>query len=208
MSSTDLEGSEGLMEQKNQTKVEPRFNGPSPDQMSAEQLAIQQEILASRPRTGLSGPFGPWLTVPEIARPAQTLGKFCRYGTSLSFRESELVILLTGAKAKSHTEFEIHTAEALRAGLPGKVIHAIPRDDAFSLVRVQNDLCPLLSSDRERAIAIFAAELLETSTVSDQTYEQTRAQVDEQDKVLVEITTIIGYYVFVSYTLNVFRISP
>ncbi|KAL7575433.1 hypothetical protein ACA910_007334 [Epithemia clementina (nom. ined.)] len=185
-----------------------RFSGPSEHEMSLGQLQLRQEIIASRPGTGLSGPFGPWLSVPAIARPAQALGKVCRYDTSLSFRESELVILLTGAKTKSHTEFEIHTGEALRAGLTMELIRSIPRDDNFSLARVKERVCPRLETERERAIVTFAAELLDTSTMSDQTYKRTRAKVGHKDSVLVEITSIVGYYTFVAYTLNVFRIPP
>jgi 4-carboxymuconolactone decarboxylase len=174
--------------------------------MTQEQREIRDSIIASRPRTGLSGPFGPWLAVPAIAQPAQALGRACRYGTSLSFKESELVILLTGAKTRSHTEFDIHTREALHAGWSLEFIQAIPRDD-FSVEKVTSSLLPLLESDREKAIATFTAELLDTYTVSDETYKASKAAFDGKDSVLVEITSIAGYYTFVSYTLNAFKIS-
>lgn len=183
-----------------------RYNGPDPKEMTPKQKEIHDYILASRPRTGLSGPFGPWMAVPEIAEPASKLGKACRYDTSLSFRESELVILLTGARARSRTEFSIHTGEALKAGIGMEVIEAIPRDDDFSVLAVRERLVPLLETDREKAIVGFAAELLDTSTVSDETYEATKTALDGKDSILVEITSIVGYYTFVSYTLNVFRI--
>ena len=96
---------------------QPRYSGPSPNQMTPEQQSIRQSILNSRPNTGLSGPFGPWLSIPSIARPSQELGRTVRYGTSLSSRESELVILLTGAKFKSEAEFDIHVGEARRVGI-------------------------------------------------------------------------------------------
>jgi len=174
--------------------------------MNNRQKEIRDYILSSRPTTGLSGPFGPWLAIPEIAEPASQLGKACRYDTSLSFRESELVILLTGAKMRSPTEFAIHTGEALKAGIARDVIDAIPRDDDFSVEAVKEMLLPKLNDDREAAIVAFAAELLDTSTVSDETYEKTKAAAENMDSVLVEITSIVGYYVYVSYTLNVFRI--
>lgn len=183
-----------------------RYGGPSEEEMTQEQREIRDSIIASRPRTGLSGPFGPWLAVPAIAQPAQALGRACRYGTSLSFKESELVILLTGAKTRSHTEFDIHTREALHAGWSLEFIQAIPRDD-FSVDKVRSSLLPLLESDREKAIATFTAELLDTYTVSDETYKASKAAFDGKDSVLVEITSIAGYYTFVSYTLNAFKIS-
>ena len=61
------------------------------------------------------------------------------------------------------------------------------------------------NSDREIQIVRFVAELLETSTVSDETYNSAR-EVLGHDSVLVEITSIVGYYTFCAYTLNVFRI--
>lgn len=125
MSSDEGKDMSGLASTKS-TKLIPRYTGPTLDEMTDEQRELRQEIQQTRPRTGINGPFGPWLAVPRIARPAQMLGRACRYETSLSFRESELVILLTGAKTKSHTEFDIHVAEALLAGVERNVIDAIP----------------------------------------------------------------------------------
>lgn len=184
-----------------------RYNGPTIDTMTQEQKQIRHDILQSRPRTGLSGPFGPWLAVPAVALPAQQLGRACRYQTSLSGRESELVILLTAAKTRSHAEFDIHVEEARQAGVPLSIIRAIPRDDEFSCARVQATVLPLLlDSWREQAIVTFAAALLESYSVSDEIYESTKCAVEGKESVLVEITSIVGYYTFVAYTLNVFRI--
>ena len=184
----------------------PRYTGPPTAELTTEQTAIRDAILSSRPGTGLSGPFGPWLAVPEIAQPAQSLGRACRYGTSLSRRESELIILLVGAKFQSHTEFDIHVGEALKAGIELSVIQAIPRDDDFSVEAVHDKLVPLLTDVREIAIVKFTAELLDTSKMSDPTYQTTKDALEGDDSVLVEITSIVGYYAFVSYTLNVFQI--
>jgi 4-carboxymuconolactone decarboxylase len=197
-----------------------RYTGPPTDEMTVAQREIRDAILRSRPTTGLAGPFGPWLAVPVIARPAQELGKAVRYGTSLSFAESELVILLTAAKTRSHAEFDIHVNEAMTAGWTLDLINAIPRDDAFSARAVEQTLLPRLykssphqddtDNDKKKvrmvAIARFTAELLDTYTVSDETYRTTKAAFHGDDAVLVEITSIVGYYTYVAYTLNVFQI--
>mmetsp|Transcript_54002 Transcript_54002/g.114707 ORF Transcript_54002/g.114707 Transcript_54002/m.114707 type:complete len:241 (+) Transcript_54002:36-758(+) len=220
----------------------PRYAGPPPDDMTSEQRSLRQSILESRPRTGLSGPFGPWLAVPAIARPSQELGRTVRYETSLSMRESELVILLTGAKFKSEAEFDIHVGEARKAGVGWDVILSIPRGALlsaeesamqqkgatveFSLQNVKDRMIPLLakehddgranrgsedscdnSKERELAVVLFTTELLDRNTVSDETYAATKKVLDGQDSVLVEITAIIGYYAYVAYTLNVFKIA-
>ncbi|EJK72140.1 hypothetical protein THAOC_06357 [Thalassiosira oceanica] len=217
--------------------IQPRYTGPDPHDMTEEQAELRESIERSR-TTGLSGPFGPWLAVPKIALPAQELGRLVRYETTLTFRESELVILLTGAAFKSESEFDIHVGEARKAGLSWDVIDSIPRgrllseEDAtddndsptrpeFSVENVRKLLIPKLehdrdadfensdvtgSAEREVAIALFTAELLERNTVSDETYDQTRRILGGQDSVLVEITSIVGYYAYVAYTLNVFKI--
>ena len=87
-----------------------------------------------------------------------------------------------------------------------EVIMAIPRDDDFSLAAVKEKVLPLLKTDREKAIATYTAELIDTYTVSDETYAQTKAALDNKDSVLVEITSIAGYYTYVAYTLNAFKI--
>ena len=195
--------------QQTSHKFIPRYNGPHPSQMTPAQTTIYESIIQSRPLTGISGPFGPWLAIPSIANPAQELGKACRYGTSLSFRESELVILLTGARHKSHAEFDIHVGEALRAGICISLIESIPRDGDFSSLAVEEEIVPLLlveleGSAREVEIVRFVAELLETSSISDERYNAAKQVLGES--VLVEVTSIVGYYTFCAYTLNVFRI--
>ena len=120
--------------------------------------------------------------------------------------------------------------EARVAGISWDVIQVIPRGNVtaskeeFSLKNVNEYVIPMLNKDhdnineqislgkinnakeREIAIVLFAAELLDTNT-SDETYERTKQVLDGQDSVLVEITAIIGYYSYVAYTLNVFKIS-
>ena len=63
------------------------------------------------------------------------------------FRDSELVILLTGAKMRSLTEFVIHTGEILKAVIDSDAIKAIPWDDNFSVEVVQEMLLPMLDND-------------------------------------------------------------
>ena len=72
--------------------------------------------------------------------------------------------------------------------------------------KMENSSINSNAKKREVAIVLFTAELLEKSTVSDETYESTKQALDGQDSALVEITSIIGYYAYVAYTLNVFKI--
>lgn len=201
---------------KRATSLMPRYTGPT-ENFTQQQTAIRESILNSRPGTGLQGPFAPWLSVPSIAQPAQALGQACRYGTSLSKKESEMVILLVGVKLDSVTELQIHIGEAIKAGWAMDLVGILPILGATQSNRrgsptfsqdVRTHLLPLLSTERERAIAMFVAELMESNRVSDATYASTKETVGGQDSVLVEITSIVGYYSFVCWTLNVFQIPP
>lgn len=239
-----------------------RYNGPLEDELSDEQRRIRNDILISRPNTGLSGPFGPWLSIPAVAQPAQLLGVAVRYNCcSLYQWEVEIIILLTATKYNSYTEFNIHKAEALRVGVPIEFIEAIPfnkkmsesyssnNTDSSSSNTNNSDSNDILLFDkenieiiiqlllsklqvtrtveqyqREKVIIEFTIELLIHSHVLDITYnnalevlQSTRRKVEEDvvnhnnsnpHAVIVEITSIIGYYSFVAYTLNVFRIPP
>ena len=117
------------------TNFQARYTGPTKSEPTPQQRTIRSSILSSRPHTGLSGPFGPWLANPKIAQPSQQLFKVCQYDTSLSKRESELVILLTGARYNTYTELDIHAIEANRAGVAWDVIRSIPwrGDEEFIL---------------------------------------------------------------------------
>jgi hypothetical protein len=57
------------------TNFQPHYTGPPTSSLTPEQQSIRSSILASRPTTRLSGPFGPWLAIPQIAEPSQQLGK-------------------------------------------------------------------------------------------------------------------------------------
>jgi 4-carboxymuconolactone decarboxylase len=55
----------------------------------------------------------------------QALGELLRYSTTLSSRQSELAILVTGRACRSPFEWYAHRPEAEKAGLPAAVIDAI-----------------------------------------------------------------------------------
>merc|ERR1712157_693314 len=119
---------------------------------------------------------------------------------------------ITAARMQSITEFEIHAKESLRVGLEENIVEDI-RNTFFQQQGVQpplSTICtiakPYLRNAREIAIMNFAVELLESNTVCDETYNKSKKDLDGEDKVLVEITSIIGYYMYVALTLNVFKV--
>lgn len=100
-----------------------RLKLPEPSRLTPAQQPIFEDIL--RTRGNVDGPFLAWLLSPGFADPAQKLGAFCRFDTSLSHVETELLILFVAAHYACTAEQQIHEPIAQKAGLPSEVIAAI-----------------------------------------------------------------------------------
>lgn len=161
--------------------------------MTAEQRAIHDDVLATR--GNVAGPFLAWLLSPQFADRAQKLGAFCRYGSSLSLQESELLILHVAARYECAAEQQIHEPVALKAGLPAAVVDAI-RAGAM----------PDLQDERQLVLSECARALVDGKRLPDALY--ARAVTLLGEPALVEAVGIIGYYAMVAYTLNAFEMKP
>src|SRR6202035_771173 len=73
----------------------PRLPDIDPTTLDEEGKRVYDAIVAG-PRGLVEEPLRVWLNSPTLADRAQALGAFCRYGTSLEPRLSELAILVTG----------------------------------------------------------------------------------------------------------------
>ncbi|MEN3793523.1 carboxymuconolactone decarboxylase family protein [Fulvimarina sp. MAC3] len=151
------------------------------------------DAIASGPRGIVEGPLRVWLQSPELAEKAQALGAFCRYGTRLPPKLSELAILVTGAFWQSGFEWAVHAPIARQEGLGETVIEAI---------RLGNR--PDFSDEAEEAIYDFANELHRDHRVDDDTYRRVTALFGQEGA--VELTGILGYYTLISMTINAFAV--
>src|SRR5262249_60721151 len=73
--------------------------------LSAEQRRVYDAIVAG-PRGAVQGPLRVWLQSAALADRAQALGAFCRFGTTLPPRLTELAILVTGAHWRARFVWE------------------------------------------------------------------------------------------------------
>jgi 4-carboxymuconolactone decarboxylase len=119
-----------------------------PAALTPEQRRVYDAIL-SGPRGIVEGPLRVWVNSPGLADKAQALGAFCRYGTSLEQRLSELAILTTGAHWQAGFEWAVHAPIALAAGLDPAAVEAI-----------RTGAEPELPKPDERAVYAFSSELL------------------------------------------------
>ena len=162
------------------------------DEMTAAQRAVYDAVIAG-PRGGFGGPFSAWLRSPDLADKAQKLGAFCRYGTSLTPRLSELAILVTAVHWQAQVEWAIHARIAAEAGLGAAVIEAI-----------KNQNTPEFAAEDEALIYRCAHTLLHTRRLPDALYESALALFGEA--AVVELVAIVGYYSLVALTLNAFEV--
>ncbi|MBY5926205.1 MULTISPECIES: carboxymuconolactone decarboxylase family protein [Halomonas] len=160
--------------------------------MTDEQRRVLSDIL-SGPRGNLDGPFLAWVHSPELADNAQRLGAFCRYGTRLPLRLTELAILATAAWWKSQAEWQIHAPIALEAGLSPAVVEAL-----------REGRQPPFEDPQEALVHRLAYQLYDTRRVDESTY---REAVDAfGEEAVVELVGVLGYYALVAMTLNVFEV--
>ena len=169
--------------------MQSRLTLPDRASMTQEQRAVHDQILQTRGND--DGPFLAWLLSPGLAAKAQELGAVCRYGTSLSLQESELLIMHVASWYDCPAEAQIHGPIARHAGLSEDVLEA-----------VRNRQAPRFDSPRLEILSTVAQELLTFRRLQQTTYE--RAITCLGDVALVEAIAIMGYYALTAYTLNAF----
>jgi 4-carboxymuconolactone decarboxylase len=140
----------------------------------------------------MSGPFLCYLYSPAFGELAQTLGAYCRYGTSIPPRLSEFAILVTARLWKAQYEWAAHAPIAEKQGVTPETI----RD-------LRAGRPPAKAPKDERAVHAFITELYRKKRVSDRTYRSVHAILG--DAGVVELTGLLGYYAMVAMTLDVFR---
>jgi 4-carboxymuconolactone decarboxylase len=161
-------------------------------ELNADQRRVHDAITAG-PRGQVQGPLRVWMQSAQLADRAQALGAFCRFGTSLPPRLSELAILVTGAHWRAGFEWFAHAPIAIKAGIDPVAVEAI---------RIGKP--PNLAKADEAAVYAFAHELLTTREVSEPTYGRAFAQLGQ--KGVVELVGILGYYGLISMTIKAFEV--
>jgi 4-carboxymuconolactone decarboxylase len=169
-----------------------RYKDLDPAALDTDQRRIWEEI-ASGPRRSVPPPLQIWLRSPKLAENAQRLGAFCRYGTSLDPRLSELAILMTARHWTAHYEWHHHEVFARKAGLDPAIIAAIAERRM-----------PDFAREDEHVLYDFCRVFYRDHKVDDATYARALAQFGERG--VVDLVGIMGYYALISMTLNVFEV--
>jgi len=162
------------------------------DTMTPEQRAVADAILTG-PRAApvLRGPFEALLQSPGLADPAQQLGAFVRFATSLPKALNEMAIIMVARRWTAQYEWYAHRRLALAAGLDPAVPDAIAAGRRPGL------------DDDGTAVYEFVTELLERGDVTDAAFEAVESRWGKRGA--VDLIGAVGYYTLVSFVLNVDR---
>ncbi len=168
-----------------------RLPMPPLEALDAAQRAAAQALIDG-PRKGVYGPFLPLLCNPALLERVARLGECLRYEGALDARIRELCICAAARHVGNQFEWLMHQPLALKAGVSEAALQALhvgarPRT---------------LAPDEEIALD-FAQELLRNHGVSDPSFERACAQFGQAGT--VELTTLLGYFVMVSWLMNVAR---
>jgi 4-carboxymuconolactone decarboxylase len=160
-----------------------------PEEMTEAQRRVAEELIAG-PRKGVKGPFISLLRTPELLGRVAQLGEQLRFHGGLDGRVREFVTMVVARHLSNQFEWAVHQPFALKAGIAPAAAAAVAEGRRPDELR-----------DDEALAYDFTLEVLHTHGVSETTYGRAIARFGEPG--VVELTTLIGYFVMVSWVLNV-----
>lgn len=168
-----------------------RFRPLTYEELKPEQKTLIEDLYAGE-RGGTTGPFNVLLRSPEMGNLAQKLGAQLRFHSAIPSRLRELAIMMTARAWTAQYEWYYHSRSGALAGVSKETIDAI----------ATGKRPPSLNPDEE-VIYNFVDELLKTKQVSDPNFKAAIGKLGERG--VVDLTSLVGYYGFVSNLLNLDR---
>jgi len=172
-----------------------RIDDVKREDLTARQQQLYDDILRTRPRPSLTGPFSVWIHTPDIAESADRLANCFRVSPKLEKRLIELIILLMCRDGTVKYAWSVHEPLGRKEGLT---------DDTIDAIRARKR--PDFKRDDERLIYDFVTELLATKTLSAATFERAKSAFGLEG--VIEAVSCVGFYGMIGLVLNVFDIPP
>ena len=168
---------------------------PIPDDaMTSDQQAAARAI-ASGPRGTLRGPFAVLIRSPELMDRVQKLGERIRFASPLSDALREWAVLVTAAHWRQPYEWSVHAPIAIKVGVAPALVDALAEGRQPEGMNADEALVHALCSSLNR-----------TGQLDDALFEKAKAAFGETG--VVELTTLVGYYVMLAMVLNVAGTPP
>ena len=169
-------------------------NLTSRDDVPAE-LAETYDRVAELRGGQVSGPYGILIHSPELAERAAGLSRYVRWNSDLTPGQRETAIIVVARELDAELMWNAHVRLAREGGVREAVIEAIGHRTGLEAL-----------APEEVAIVRYVRELFGNNRVSDEAFEALHALVG--DRGIVDLTGLVGYYVFVGFTLNAFEVPP
>ena len=164
--------------------------------MSMESMTTLQreaaETLIAGPRKAVFGRFIPLLRSPLLMDRVGKLGEYLRFESVLDTHIRELSTCIAARHVTNQFEWLTHAPLALKAGVDRTVL-----DD------IRCGRRPRAMKADETIAFDFTTELLNLNSVSDATFAEAKNTFGEVG--VVELATLVGYFVMVSWVMNVAR---
>ena len=171
-----------------------RLPDPTREALPEQLREAFDEIVAANSGAMPAGPGSIAIHSPEMALRRSRLSNYLRFETTIPARIRELAILTAARCTDCAYVWNAHASAARRAGVSDALVDAL-RD---------NDLLPTAPAD-ETAVILFAMELFQTHTVSEDTFRTALEEFGIQH--LVELTAIMGQYAQNAFFLNAFAVD-
>ena len=165
------------------------------ENLGTRQQQLYDDIMRTRPRGSLSGPFSVWIYRPDIAEPANQLANCFRVSPTLDERLIELIVLLMCRDATAKYAWSAHVNLAREAGLSAETIESI---------RARKR--PEFGRDDERVVYDLVTELIASKKVSPATFRRAEAALGRDG--IIEAVSCAGFYGMIGFVLNTFEIPP
>jgi 4-carboxymuconolactone decarboxylase len=169
-----------------------RYQELQPGDLDTAQRRVWDDVVAG-PRHSVPPPAHIWLKSPGLADHAHQLGAHVRFGTDFTPNLTEIAILVTARYWTVQFEWSAHARLARQAGVAQEVIDAIAERRT-----------PAFSDPDEQLVYDFCGAFYQNHAVDQALFDKVKQRFGERG--LVDLTGLIGYYSFVSVTLNVFEV--
>lgn len=165
-----------------------------PEDMTAEQRAMFDLVASQRGQGKVRGPFALLLHAPDIGTRVADMVNHFLSDTRVPHKLKELAIIAVARRYSAQYEWFIHAARAVRVGLAEETAETI-----------RTGARPAFADADEALVYDLAVEIVETRTLSDETYAKATAALGEP--ATLELVSLVGFYIMVAVVLNAYRVE-
>jgi 4-carboxymuconolactone decarboxylase len=146
-------------------------------------------------RGNVRGPFALLMHSPSLCRAVLELSNYLREDNFISARTRELAVIATARERDCPYVWAAHAPAARKEGVS---------DEVVEIVRKRGDPAGMDAPDAD--VIEYVRQIMRTHRVDQAVFDRVLAAHGLQG--LVELTAVMGHYVFVTTLLNAFEMAP